>query len=218
MSLFKVYPLYLAVMVTLLAGCQSAYYSAMEKVGYHKRDIMVDRIEDTQVAQENAQAQFKSALVRFRHTINFDGGDLEAVYDDLNKEYERSVSAADKVRNRIDGVKNVSEALFAEWQKELSQYANQKLRNASERELKVTRRHYQQMLSSLETSERQMQPVLNAFHDQVLYLKHNLNARAISALKGEFASIKSDIDQLIRNMQVSIDQSKQFVKTLKQRT
>ncbi|WP_330927050.1 DUF2959 domain-containing protein [Candidatus Sororendozoicomonas aggregata] len=215
MPVFKLYPLFLAGMVTLLVGCQSAYFSAMEKVGYHKRDIMVDRIESSQTAQEEAQTQFKSALERFRHTVNFNGGDLEAVYNELNKEYERSVSAADNVRKRIDGVKSVSEALFAEWRGELKQYTNQRLRDASAKELKATERNYQQMLASLEKSEKQMQPILNAFHDQVLYLKHNLNARAISALKGEFTSIKTDIERLIQAMQTSINQSKQFVKTLK---
>ena len=32
--------------VLMLASCSSAYYSAMEKVGIHKRDIMVDRVVD----------------------------------------------------------------------------------------------------------------------------------------------------------------------------
>ena len=41
-------PYLLALMLSIftLTGCQSAYYSAMEQVGYHKRDIMVDRVED----------------------------------------------------------------------------------------------------------------------------------------------------------------------------
>ncbi len=203
-------------LLLMLTGCQSTYYSAMEKVGIHKRDIMVDRIEDTQSAQENAQEQFKSALDKFRSVVNFDGGDLEDVYNQLNDEYESSVSAAEKVRNRIDGVKSVSEALFEEWEEELNQYSSSKLRRSSEQQLKTTRRHYQQMLVSLEKSEQQMQPILDAFQDQVLYLKHNLNARAIAALKGEFGSIKADIERLVKDMQASIEQSRKFVETLKQ--
>ena len=34
-----------------LSGCQSAYYSAMESVGVHKRDILVDRVEETKESQ-----------------------------------------------------------------------------------------------------------------------------------------------------------------------
>ncbi len=206
---------YLLLFAALLAGCQSAYYGAMEKVGIHKRDIMVDRIENTQEAQEEAQQQFKSALERFQSVVNFDGGSLEDAYNQLNDEYESSLAAARNVRSRIQGIKDVSEALFEEWEEELTLYKSSKLKQDSARKLKDTRRHYQQMVSSLERSESQMQPVLDAFQDQVLYLKHNLNANAIAALKGEFGSIKADIERLIREMQASIEQSRKFVETLK---
>lgn len=198
-----------------ISGCQSTYYSAMETVGIHKRDIMVDRIESTQEAQEDAQQQFKSALEQFQSVVNFDGGDLEDAYNTLNDEYESSVKAAERVRDRIDGVKSVSEALFDEWENELSLYTSDSLKKASADKLKDNRRKYQQMIKSLESSERRMQPVLNAFQDQVLYLKHNLNARAVSALKGEFNNIKADIDRLIVEMQNSINESRQFIEALK---
>ena len=148
--------------------------------------------------------------------VNFAGGNLEVAYKDLNAEYEDSLAAAEKVRSRIDGVKNVSEALFEEWENELKLYTSASLRRASEQKLQDTQRQYQRMMASLEKAEQRMQPVLDAFQDQVLYLKHNLNARAVSALKGEFNTIKADIDRLIRDMQTSIDQSRQFVDALKQ--
>ncbi|CAM3684718.1 DUF2959 domain-containing protein [Parendozoicomonas haliclonae] len=198
----------------LLSGCSSTYYSAMEKVGIHKRDIMVDRIEETQTAQEEAQQQFQSALDQFRSVVSFDGGDLETLYDQLNAEYEDSVAAAENVRGRISSVESVSDALFDEWEEELQLYSSPSLRQASARKLQDTRRQYERMMASLEKSEARMQPVLNAFQDQVLYLKHNLNARAIAALKGEFGNIQSDIDRLIRDMQASINESRKFLAQL----
>ena len=35
-----------------------------------------------------------------------------------------------------------------------------------------------------------MKPVLAAFHDQVLVLKHNLNARAIASLEGTAVTLQ----------------------------
>lgn len=206
----------LVALTLVLAGCQSTYYSAMEKVGIHKRDIMVDRIESTQGAQEEAQEQFKSALEQFQSVVNFDGGDLEKTYKNLNSEYESSRKAANRVSDKIQGIKDVSEALFDEWEEELTLYTSDNLRKTSASKLKETRRRYNTMMQSLEKSEQRMKPVLNAFQDQVLYLKHNLNARAISALKGEFSHIKADMDRLIRDMQISIDQSRQFIETLRE--
>jgi hypothetical protein len=49
----------------------------------------------------------------------------------------------------------------------------------------------------------------------MLYLKHNLNAQAIGALKGEYQAIKQDIEKLINDMNQSIDHSQNFIKSLK---
>ncbi len=198
-----------------ITGCQTAYYSAMEKVGVHKREIMIDRIEATQTAQEQAQEQFQDALEQFRALVNFNGGNLEETYKKLNDEYKTSVSAAETVRSRINSVESVSEALFAEWQKELSLYSSAALRSSSASKLNETRAQYARMMSSLRSTESRMQPVLDAFQDQVLFLKHNLNAQAIASLKGEFGNIKSDIDRLIIQMQSSIEESRRFVEQLK---
>jgi hypothetical protein len=51
--------------VMALAGCQSAYYKTMETFGYHKREILVDRVEDARDSQEEAKEQFQSALEKF---------------------------------------------------------------------------------------------------------------------------------------------------------
>lgn len=54
-----------------ISGCESTYYNAMEKVGVHKRDILVDRVGEAKEAQEEAQEQFKDALTEFRSVVSF---------------------------------------------------------------------------------------------------------------------------------------------------
>lgn len=200
----------------VISGCQSAYYSAMEKVGVHKRDILVDRVEDARDAQDEAQEQFLNALDQFRSVVNFEGGELEAAYSKLQKEYDRSEAAAEEVRDHIRKVEHVALALFDEWEEELGQYSSQNLRAESARALAETKTRYKQLRASLKRAESRMQPVLSALLDNTLYLKHNLNARAIGSLKGEFAGIKADIDRLVADMQRSIQQSDQFIKDMKQ--
>ncbi len=36
----------LVLTLALASGCQSTYYGFMEKMGSHKRDILVDRVEE----------------------------------------------------------------------------------------------------------------------------------------------------------------------------
>jgi hypothetical protein len=166
-------------------GCQSVYYDAMEKMGYHKRDLMVSDVEKARDAQQEAKEQFKSALDRFTTVLNVKGGALQDKYDTLNAEYERSEAKAQAVRDRIASVEDVSQALFAEWEAELKEYSSANLRKSSQAKLTQTRRQYAQLIKAMKRAESKMPPVLAKFKDQVLFLKHNLNAQAIASLKSE---------------------------------
>jgi hypothetical protein len=203
-----------ACLAASLTACQSAYYAAAEQVGYHKRDILVDRVEDARDAQSEAEQQFQSAQQQLLSLIDFDGGELQRVYDDLADEYEDAASAAKTVSDRIDAIEDVADALFDEWEAELDEYASQRLRADSERKLKETRRRYDKLIVVMRRSEERMQPVLSALKDNVLYLKHNLNAQAVAALKTEFGQIERDIDVLIEEMRQAIASSDEFIASL----
>jgi len=194
-----------------LSGCTSTYYSALEKVGIEKRDILISRIEDTREAQEETTEQFKDALEQYRAVVNFDGGDLEKLYNRLNDEYEDSAAAAEEIGARIRKVESVAEDLFEEWEKELDLIGNERLRRDSANRLRDTRYQYQQLVKSMWQAEKSVHPVLDTLRDQVYYLKHNLNARAIGSLKGELRSIDADVSRLVRQMQQSIDAATTFI-------
>ncbi len=194
-----------------VCGCSKTYYSAMEKVGVHKRDILVDRVEGARDSQTEAQKQFKSALEQFNSVIQLKNTDLKQAYEKLNREYKQCEKAANRVSERIDKVEDVSEALFDEWEDEIQLYANRNLQRASKQQLKKTRTRYKKMLSSMLTAEASMTPVLRTFRDNVLFLKHNLNAQAIGSLQTEFSSLEKDIDVLIQRMNEAIGQSNAFI-------
>ncbi|NOI78761.1 DUF2959 domain-containing protein [Vibrio coralliilyticus] len=212
-------PYLLALMLSIftLTGCQSAYYSTMEQVGYHKRDIMVDRVEDAKQSQQDAQQEFTSALVALSALTQFDGGELETVYNQINDKYQDSEKAAQEVSDRIAAIEDVSDALFAEWQGELELYTSTKLKRASEQKLKETQRSYNTMLSAMKRAEDKMTPVLNTLRDNTLYLKHNLNASAIGSLQGEFANLEQDIQYAIKDMNAAIAESDKFLQKLNQK-
>ncbi len=197
-----------------LCSCKSVYYGAMETVGVHKRDIMVDRVEGARDSQMAAQKQFRSALEQFSAVVDVKGGDLEKKYAKLNKEFERSYSRARDVNERIASIESVSKALFKEWKAELKQYSNAELRRASEKQLESTRDQYGVMMESMKNAAAKMDPVLKAFQDQVLFLKHNLNARAIASIQPAADKVKSDVERLILDMEESIAEANAFIKSI----
>src|SRR5438132_2785611 len=100
--------------VLVLTSCQTAYYAAMEKLGYHKRDLLVSRVQQARDSQQAAKEQFQSALEHFQAVVNVRGGELEAKYNELSAELERSEARAQTVHQRVAAVEDVAEALFKE--------------------------------------------------------------------------------------------------------
>ena len=198
----------------LFTACSGVYYSTMEKIGYEKREILADRVESARDAQQEAKEQFASALDRFRSVVRFEGGELEEKYEILNREYEWSEDKAEKVRDRIEAVEDVAEALFKEWKQEIGEYTSAKLRRSSEEQLTRTRSRYDRLIKAMWKAESKIPPVLSAFKDQVLFLKHNLNARAIASLEGELGSIQNEVGALIKEMEASIAEADAFISTL----
>jgi Protein of unknown function (DUF2959) len=207
-------PLMLVALAGTLSACQSAYYGMAEQVGYAKREILVDRVEDSRDAQQDAEEQFQSALEQLSELVNFDGGDLEDMHGAMESEYEDAAEAAQEVRDRIDAVDHVANAMFDEWEDEIDEYTNARLKADSQSKLRSTQRRYGQMIRTMRKSEAKMDPVLAALKDNVMYLKHNLNARAVASVKVEFGAIEDDIQALLAEMRRSIASSDEFIASM----
>jgi hypothetical protein len=203
------------VLVLAIGGCSTTYYALWSKLGYEKRDILVSRIKEASEDQDAAKKQFQTTMQRFQEVTHFNGGDLEAEYNKLNASYESCESRAQAVSKKIASVEKVAADMFDEWNSELSQYSDPKLRASSEQQLTETKEKYAKLIVVMKQAEKRMQPVLTAFHDQVLYLKHHLNAAAIASLKDTSAGIESDVSQLIKEMDASINEANAFISQMK---
>lgn len=195
----------------VLTGCSSMYYDTLENFGYEKRDILVSRVQDARQSQLETKEQFESALEQFQAVVGHDGGDLEKKYRTLNTEFQRCEAKAKKVGERINSIESVAGALFREWEKELDQYSDPSLRRASERQLGQTKERYNELVTSMRDVERRIDPVLAAFRDRVLFLKHNLNAQAIASLEGDLGTLENDVAQLVNEMNASIEVANEFL-------
>ena len=199
---------------SLTGGCASAYYAAWEKLGKEKRDLLRDRVRDARDEQRAATEQFADALTRLEAAYGFDGGDLEEVYRKVERDYGRCAERASAVRDRIEKVETIAADLFAEWDEEAGQIQDNELRRRSRSRLTATRARYDQMRAAMRRAEASMEPVLVRFRDQVLYLKHNLNAAAVGALGEEMGSIEAEVERLTRDMKAAIAEAESFLAEL----
>ena len=198
----------------MLSGCTSAYYEVMQKLGKEKRDILVQRIKDAKKDQEQTKEKLQTTMESFQELTGFQGGDLEKSYKKLNGEYESAEGQANKLRDKIKSIDQVSGDLFSEWQKEIDEMHNRQLKDRSETMLRDAKTRQAAYMRAMHATEEKMAPVLGAFHDQVLFLKHNLNARAIGSLKATSAKINGDVDSLIKSMDGSMAEADRLIATL----
>ena len=136
---------------------------------------------------------------------------LQEKYEQLREEFELSEKKANDVQDRINAVEDVADALFVEWERELDSYSSDRLRQTSQTKLTRTKKQYSQLLKAMKRAESKIDPVLDAFRDQVLFLKHNLNAQAIASLQEELSSMEGDIASLIQEMESSIKEADTFI-------
>lgn len=136
-------------------------------------------MEASRDAQGEAQETFQSALEQLVALIEYDIGDLEKIYRETERNYTRSESAATDVRDRVQAVEDIAETLFEEWETEIEEYGSASLKASSQRKLHETRERYAVTIEAMRASTRKMDPVLASLKDNVLYLKHNLNARGV---------------------------------------
>ena len=206
--------LVLIALLAVVSGCQTTYYAVWEKMGKEKRHLLKDNVEKAREEQAEASEQFASVVERIKAMYGFDGGELENIYDKLSSDYRACEERAEAVRERIDKVERIGADLFKEWEAEIATIENVKLQARSRASLQDTRSRFNKLQRTMNRAEASMDPVLNNLRDYVLYLKHNLNAQAISSLKKEVADIETEVSSLIADMNRSIQEADAFVKAM----
>lgn len=213
MKRFLLFGFVITLLVSLTA-CRSTMYSAYEKVGIYKRDLLKKRVVAARDEQQEAQKEFKDALTRLKEITGYDGGELEKAYRRLQSDYDDAAARVSAVHKRIKDVETVARDLFSEWEAESQQIETESLRRISRQQLVDTKQRYEDMLRLLKRAEASMDPVLRKLHDYVLALKHSLNAQAVAALSGESARIQADIARVIEDMNASIARADEFIQQI----
>jgi Protein of unknown function (DUF2959) len=199
-----------------LAGCTTIFYKTMRTLGKEKRDILVSRVKDAKKDQEQTKEKLKTTMENFQAITGFQGGSLEKNYKRLNSSYEDANNQASKLHDKIESIDQVSKDLFKEWQGEINDMKNPKLKAQSATLLRNAKTRQAAYMVAMRKTEDKIAPVLTAFHDQVLFLKHNLNARAIGSLKDTTTSIQSNVADLIQSIDDSSAEADNLINTLNQ--
>lgn len=202
-------------LATAVSSCSTIYYSFWETFGTEKRELLRDNIKKSNDLQEETQTELKSALDRVRSEYKFDEGELESTYDKLASDYDRITRRSESLTARIDKVEEIATDLFAEWKTEAGEISNKKYKRESLKKRDQTIAKFDVLLKSMRKVEASLKPFLVTFNDQVLFLKHNLNAKSLGAFRSEFNSIEKELNQLSQSIKKSSKEAEDFISELK---
>jgi hypothetical protein len=201
--------------VLILAGCSSTYDTTTELFGKKKKDVLVDRIAAARDAQSAAKDQFAAALDEFRSIAGYKGTLLEDKYNELNSQYNRCESQTRNVESRLADARRAAKSLFRQWDDELEQYSSAVVRRASEEKLKDMQMRFENVIYAMEKVRDKFYPALAAFKDQVLLVKHNLNAQTEMTMGEEMGIAEKEISLLIGEIDRSMAEADSFIRQMR---
>lgn len=188
----------------------------METLGYAKRDLLVERIQNTRDAQIDAKREFRTTADYLARVASTSNDQLEGEYYELKRQIRRSEQRARRMSDGIDSVDAVAQALFDDWKAETGQYKSSRLKEAAAAKKVAMERQYSQLARSMQRAESATTPVLLSFRDQLLFLENNLNSRAVISIKEELPDLQRDLDSMVAEVDRSINQATDFMSALKE--
>jgi hypothetical protein len=187
----------LLLFLSLLSGCTSVYYQALEHNGIDKRDLLIERIDKVHNAQVAASEQFKRTLLTYRSVVLFQGSAVSERERQLRADLHASQLCARSVRYHLDGVAAVARDFFREWKKEIAQYKDVDAQRRAQASFQRTHDDYEVLYTELEETEARMGPALELLSDQILELEHrtkaNSDARALAKVEQRFDTLIAQI-------------------------
>ncbi len=195
-------------------SCEPRSYRIWEFLGWEKREILSSEVENVGENQKEIKEDFQSIYERIKTEYDYERDEIDDLYDQLKSDYEKAKNKADRIKASSKKIRQIAKALFAEWEEEAMAISNKNYRKDSLVKLRQAQARFKHLSASLHRSESQLDRVLVQLNDQVLYLKHNLNAKSLALFESEIKLVKNEIDELIKAIEKTIQYSQTFKHTL----
>ena len=195
-----------------IVGCRSStYYNAMDTVGYEKREMLTDRVQEARNSQVEARQQLQTALYTLRRVESVPAGQLPELRDDLDSEVGKTKDKIEDLKDDIASVESIAASLFDEWEEDLVKFDSAELREKSRQDLTATKRGYSEMIGALRDTQQRLETVIMPLEDQVLFLDHAANAGQTPRKSEKLDEVREQISGLIEELDDSIDRTERFI-------
>jgi len=181
----------------LLSGCSLLGGGQKNTLG--QVDQLLASIESVQAESAVSKERSHAALEQLEQLARpeFEGDPAQA-YASFLEAIEASQRQAAKLADSVEPMKDAAGDVFEQWSKDLEEMHNSRLRAQSRTRMEETRKRYEAVVSASATAQVSLDAFNTDLHDHALFLGHDFNRDAVSAITGEVAALAErakDLDQ-----------------------
>jgi hypothetical protein len=180
-----------------LSGC--SLLGGGEKNSVSEVDRLLACIESVQAESSVSKERSHAALEQLEQLARpeFDG-DAAQAYASFVEAIGASQKQADKFAESVGPMKDSAAEVFEQWTKDLDEIHSTRLRAQSRARMDETRKRYEAVVGASAAAQVSLGAFNADLHDQALFLSHDFNRDAVSAISGEVAALaerEKDLDQ-----------------------
>jgi len=188
---------------------------AAAQAGVKQAENLVKKTEASAKAITEAREQIKTTLDGYNALIEGNVEDTKKAYGNLQKEMDRSDDRAEDVGKRIDEMNVEADKYFADWTRSLDGISSPDLRARSEERMKDARSRYDQILATTGKAGDMFASFIQNLRDQVTYLGHDLNPRALASLEGDATKLNTAAESFFGKIDSAIDEATSYAASLR---
>jgi hypothetical protein len=182
--------------------------------GLVRVDDLLARVEQLHVEVELSKESVRGAMEALRTLVGPEfGGDAVEAYKGFVSAIEASEKQAEKLAEAFDPMEKTADEVFTAWAKSLESFSNAEMRDHSQVRLEETRERYEAIVSSAEPAMWAYEALNRSLRDHALFLGHDFNAAAISALEGEVDGLLKHAAQLDKRFEAVLKAAKRYVRS-----
>jgi len=172
-----------------LSGC--SLLGGDQKNSLNQVDVLLASIQSVQaesgVSKERSHAALEQLVQLTKPEFE---GDAAQAYASLVAAIETSQAQAEKLAESVEPMKDAAADVFKQWTKDLEEMHNSRLRAQSRARMEETRKRYEAVVGASAVAQTSLEAFNADLHDHALFLGHDFNRTAVSAIATEVAALE----------------------------
>ena len=202
--------------VLLVAGALLAPVAVRaQDEGLKQVDRLIKVSGETVQSIAEAKLQLERTVTGYNAILAEQAKDRRGAYKDLIKDKDNTQTKVEAVRQRVAGMEQEANTLFAAWAKNVEGITEEGLRKKSQARLDDTKKRFGDILSAGKQAREAYDPFMKQLADQITYMGHDLNPEAVASLKPDAAKLNDQATKVFARVDETMKVAREYINSLR---